>query len=660
MTEQSDQHTRSGRPAGRVPPPPTAAPAAPFAAAPAVWSVEHAAGAPEYDSTARLSSAAWHDPAFRADVLRERVENPYRAVPREPGLDAVRVAEECRRARRVRAAAGALFLSSVAVLSLFNVLASLTALVLVGALAAAARRRREGEDASRRRGGCLVLLATAVTVLLLVTVVLPVLLLSESAFLLGLDPYGSGPTQISDPGGLGDVLPLWAALLILLGAAVGIGFWVRRRTNAALHAIRMRAEHPRRDSGVGTVPVAFYNDSTPFVGVGEPYASWPVTLKLFPDRGGAEAAEHGAGGAAAAADGRPVSRAAGGAGAAHASAEGVPAGADAEAGPGNGPGAEDAVPAVAGSALIERLYDRLRTEVPQLTGTEGMGTSTRREVEVADCVFLPGRRQDDITRLAPVLIDKQRWRLREEWVGGFIDAFHERARHFVEIGVSMWESQVVVTFFVRLTTQGGLLNIEGETLVMPPVSPAHQVPEGPLPVGSDPAEVAQLLWAAFTGVLEDLRVNPAEAVAAVRSRSAALENRRLYSWARANREFFDYSPTMGVRHRSAAPDLRQLFQAHDVERVTRAIPEKVLICVRDVLREAGYDTEQVRRIINNVNNNYGNQVFGTQNADGMNFGPGSTTVDKGTGTGSGSGRSTVPATGPGAGAGSGGDGSGRK
>ncbi|MEE2046392.1 hypothetical protein Q7689_23955, partial [Nocardiopsis tropica] len=80
----------------------------------------------------------------------------------------------------------------------------------------------------------------------------------------------------------------------------------------------------------------------------------------------------------------------------------------------------------------------------------------------------------------------------------------------------------------------------------------------------------------------------------------------------------------------------------------------------DVLREAGYDTEQGRRIINNVNNNYGNQVFGTQNADGMNFGPGSTTVDKGTGTGSGSGRSTVPATGPGAGAGSGGDGSGRK
>ncbi|GAA1437910.1 hypothetical protein [Nocardiopsis tropica] len=640
MTEQSDQHTRSGRPADRVHPPATAAPAAPFAAAPAVWSVEHAAGAPEYDSTARLSSAAWQDPAFRADVLRERVENPYRAVPREPGLDAVLVAEECRRARRVRATAGALFLGAVAVLSLFNVLASLTALVLVGALAAAARRRREGEDASRRRGGCLVLLATAVTVVLLVTVVLPVLLLSESAFLLGLDSYDAGPTEISDPGGLGDVLPLWAALLILLGATVGIGFWVRRRTNAALHAIRMRAEHPRRDSGVGTVPVAFYNDRTPFVGVGEPYASWPLTLKLFPDRGGAEAAEHGAGGA----------------GAAHVSAEGVSAGADAEAGPENGPGAENAVPAVAGSALIERLYDRLRTEVPRLTGTEGMGTSTRREVEVADCVFLPGRRQDDITRLAPVLIDKQRWRLREEWVSGFIDAFHERARHFVEVGVSMWESQVVVTFFVRLTTQGGLLNIEGETLVMPPVSPAHQVPEGPLPVGSDPAEVAQLLWAAFTGVLEDLRVNPAEAVAAVRSRSAAQENARLYSWARANREFFDYSPTMGVRHRSAAPDLRQLFQAHDVERVTRAIPEKVLICVRDVLREAGYDTEQVRRIINNVNTNYGNQVFGTQNADGMNFGPGSTTVDKGAGPGNGSGAPT----GAGAGSGSGRDGSGRK
>ncbi|MFJ9554804.1 hypothetical protein ACIRPH_13380 [Nocardiopsis sp. NPDC101807] len=624
MTEQSDQHTRGGRPADRVPPPPTAAPA--------VWNVEHAAGAPEYDSTARLSAAAWQDPAFRADVLRERVENPHRTLPREPGLDAARVTEECRKARDVRATAGALFLGAVVVLSLFNFPASLIALVLVGALVAAARRRREGEDASRRRGGCLVLLATAVTVVLLVTVLLPVLVLSESAFLLGLDPYGAGPTEISDPGGLGDVLPLWAALLILLGATVGIGFWVRRRTNAALRAIRVRAEHPRRDSGVGTVPVAFYNDLTPFVGVGEPYASWPVTLKLFPARDGAEAAEHNAGGADAAhapAEDAPAEDVP----AEDVPAEDVPADADT----GTGPGAEDAAPPLAGSALIERLYDRLRTEVPRLTGTEGMGTSTRREVEVADCVFLPGRRQDDITRLAPVLIDQQGWRLREEWVSGFVDAFHERARHFVEIGVSMWESQVVVTFFVRLTTQGGLLNIEGETLVMPPVSPSYQVPEGPLPVGPDPAEVEQLLGSAFIGVLDDLRTNPAEAVAWIRSRNAAAESRNLHAWARAHKEFVDYSPRMGVRHRAAAPELSQLFQAHDVVRVTRAIPEKVLICVRDVLREAGYDTEQVRRIINNVNNNHGNQVFGTQNADGMNFGPGSTTVDKGAGQGSGSG-----------------------
>ncbi|MEU0241812.1 hypothetical protein ABZ234_29350 [Nocardiopsis sp. NPDC006198] len=624
MTEHVPEQSR--RPADRVPPPPAAAPAAPFAAAPAVWSVEHAAGAPEYDSTARLSCAAWQDPAFRADVLRERLENPYRAVPREPGLDAVRVTEECRRARDVRATAGALFLGAVAVLSLFNFPASLTALVLVGVLVALARhRRRKGEDASRGRGGCLGVLISVVAVLLLVGVVAPALLMGEIAYPLGPDASGMGTSGASAPGGLGAVLPTWAALLILLSTTAGIGFWVRKRTNAALHAIRLRAVHPRRDSGVGTVPVAFYSDLTPFVGVGEPYASWPVILKLFPERRERDESW----------------------------------GQDTESEPEAAPETDGAVPAVAGSALIERLYDRLRTEVPQLTGTEGMGTSTRREVEVADCVFLSGKRQDDITLLAPVLIDQRRWRLREEWVGEFVDAFHERARHFVEIGVSMWESQVVVTFFVRLTIQGGLLNIEGETLVMPPVSSAYQVPTGPLPFGSGPAEAAQLFWAAFTGVLDDLRTNPAEALAWVGSRRAAAENTRLYSWARAHGEFVDYSPRMGIRHRSASPDLDQEFQAHDVERVTRTVPEKVLICVRDVLREAGYDTEQVRRIINHVNNNYGNQVFGTQNADGMNFGPGSTTVNKGSGAGSGSGgRSTAPAAGPGAGSGR--DGSGRK
>ncbi|NKZ00253.1 hypothetical protein [Nocardiopsis alborubida] len=51
-----------------------------------------------------------------------------------------------------------------------------------------------------------------------------------------------------------------------------------------------------------------------------------------------------------------------------------------------------------------------------------------------------------------------------------MEVFHERARHFLEIGVSMWESQVVVTVFVCLSTQEGLLHIAGPTMHRSPLT----------------------------------------------------------------------------------------------------------------------------------------------------------------------------------------------
>ncbi|NKZ00257.1 hypothetical protein [Nocardiopsis alborubida] len=564
-------------------------------------SVEAAAGAPEYDSTSRLSCAAWTDPAFRADVLRERVENPHRTLAREPGMDAARVTEECVRARSVRAAAGAWFLGACLVLCLLSPAVGFTALVLT-AVVGAASRYRAARGAARSRGGCLVWLVGAVVVYLL---------LSAGAVSLFMGGGGGGGFGASDPSaelpeGSG-LLPAWLGVLLLVGVAVGLGCWVRARTNSALGAIRARAEKPWRGSGVGTVPVAFYSNFKPFVGAGLRYDSWPVTLKLLPDRGRRGPARN-----PAAAPSAPSTTAR--------ENEGV-----------------ETAPALAGADLVECLYARLRAELPELTGTEGMRSSTRREVEVADCVFLPGLRQDDVVALAPQLIEQNRWRLREEWVRGFVEVFHERARHFLEIGISMWESQVVVTVFVRLSAQGGLLHVEGETLVMPPISPGYGMPAGPLPTGADAEEWVQLAWQSLLGVVDDLRTNPAEALAWVGSRSALRRNDRLHAWAREHEEFFDYAPRMGVRERAATDGLQQLFQSHDVRRVTRAIPEKVLVCVRDVLREAGYDTEQVARIIQNINNygatfhggrhSFSDSTFGSgdihnHTAPGANEGPG--------------------------------------
>ncbi|MFD6951026.1 hypothetical protein A6A08_20410 [Nocardiopsis sp. TSRI0078] len=572
-------------------------------------SIETVAGTPDvHDATSLLSCAAWTDASFRADVIRERVENPHRAPAREPGLEADVVVEECRRARDVRAAAGACFLGATLVLAPFNLTVSLIALLLTALLGLGARPRPTRGD-GRARGNVLPwLVGTAVICFTWVYL----FGLPDTPFMGAGDgvrtgghgqPSGFAPG--TGEGEAGSLLSFGPALLILLVVTVGIGYWVRARTNSTLGSIREHAERPGRSSGVGTVPVAFYNGSRPFVGAGVHYGSWPVTLELLPP-------------------GKDRPR--------------TPEGPDGEAAtvtapssdPGEQPGDDPAkkVPSMTGTALVEHLYAKLRTEIPGLTDTGGAPGATRHEVEVADCVFLPGLRQDGITDLAPALVDADRRTLREEWVSGLIGAFHERARHFLEIGIGMWEGQVVVTVFVRLSVQGGLLHIEGETMVMPPVSHAYRIPSGPLPTDMEPGDMPQLLWESFLGVVDDLRTNPAEAVAWLRSVHAVDRNRRRYDWAQEHGEFFDHSPRMGVRERSATRGLHQLFQSHDVRRVARGVQERVLSCVLDVLEETGYATEQAAHVIQNINTSYNSQVFGgQQNITGPNANVTGTTFD---------------------------------
>ncbi|MCY9785883.1 hypothetical protein KIK06_18495 [Nocardiopsis sp. EMB25] len=568
--------------------------------------VEAAAGNPEYDSTARLCAAAWTDRYFRDAVLRECADRPHRTPAREPGLDAGRVVRECLRARNVRAAAGACFLGFALVLCLFNVAAVLVVLTLAVALEAWARYRRNRDlrHMLMTLGGRGLPGLSRPNYLPWVIGVIALLFLPMlfGGLLVGLGTDYSGsfdgsPQPAAGPG-VGSLIPFWFGLLILFTAAVLSGYAVRNATNTALRSIRKDAGAPWRGSGVGTVPVAFYTGAMPFVGAGLRFDSWPVLLKLLPGQ-----------------EDRPTRR---GNGQRPGPGADQPAGGLVAAGSGTDGEPARKEPTLTGGALVERLYAELREQLPKLSGTEGEHSSTRREVELADCVFLPGVRQDRVEDLVPNMIaaDGERGTLRREWVSGFVNVFHERARHFLEIGISTWESQVVVTAFVRLSTQGGLLHVEGETMVMPPVDDEHRMPAGALPTGTDPGDTVALVVESARNVLPQLRSNLTESRSWLRSWSAVRRNNREHTWARKNDEFFDYAPSFGIRQLGAAPQIEQLFQEHDLHRITRAIPEKVLICVRDVLQEAGYDTEQVAKIIQNISNDYGNHFHGDTNFSG--------------------------------------------
>ncbi|WP_159943933.1 hypothetical protein [Nocardiopsis sp. FR6] len=570
-----------------------------------ITSVEDAVGLSEYDPTARLSGAAWANSGFRAQALRRWKSNQHRTKAREPGLDADEVIRECKKAHSVHVGAGGYTLVAVLVACLLNVGAGGIVLLTALTLAAWGRFRDSGDGMGLRRVVSIVVAGFLAYVL--VVMVLP---WAASLFLFsaGGDEYGGTGTTV-DRGyfGPGLLLPFWVVLPLLLIVTVGIGYWARWEKAIALEAIRTKArarvaKGSLVDSGVGAVPVAFYSDFSPFTGAGVPYESWPFTLKLTVPRSTPSAsARVGSNGdtpearTTALLDGHPAK--------------------------GNAADTAGSTPPVAGDELLKRAYDRLRKQLSQLGATGEDGSGPAHEMEVADCVFLPGMRQDDPKKVLNTLVEEDAGKLRERWVNRFVKANHERARHFLEIGVSMWENQVVVTVFVRLTTRGGLLHIEGETLVMPPLSPAYQVPPG----GS--ADETPLLRDSITGLVQDLGTHLSEVMTSLELLRVSSQENREYSEAWENEGYYDFAPRSGLRELTATQSLRQLFQAHDVRRVTHAIPEKVLICLRDVLKDAGYDTEQVAQVIQNINNQY-NQTFEEGSIRGRNVGVNEPTFDQ--------------------------------
>ncbi|SIO84775.1 hypothetical protein BQ8420_03605 [Nocardiopsis sp. JB363] len=537
------------------------------------------AGAAYVDSTRSLRSAVWSSTDLRDDIIRERVEHHQRVPAREPGLASGRVVNEAVRARQVLALGGLWAAVVLVICFVFNAIASLAALTVIVVLRNLAWIRTTPELGWTSRiprlglHGLLFVLVWQMVLALAVTDALTNASSSGGDLFAGDDPFAGDQGSGESSAAVFRLFPLWVSALLLLSAMVAISYWARHRTNAALLNIRLRSNETAPGSGVGSRPVSFYTDFNPFLGSGVRWDSWPLTLKLFPSE-----------------DGPDRSATTGG------------------------------VDPVERNLLVTRMYERLRGELPTLGG-DSAHLGGHRTVEVTDSVFLSGIRKDNAWDLIPGLLDEQRGNLHPAWAGTFAFAEHERARHFLTAGVRMWEGQVVLTVFVRLTVRGGQLRIEGESLVMPPIAPEYQAPTGPLPTGGNLEEVWELLSASTRHCVTDSDRLLAEGVTWLRSRRRTRRNNREYTWAAEQGELFDYAPRLGIRERAANDELSQLFQSHDIHRFHRAIREKVMTCVRDVLIESGYDTEQIKQVLQQFNH-YGHQVHGDMHDGGGNqFGP---------------------------------------
>ncbi|MFG3427449.1 hypothetical protein [Streptomyces californicus] len=442
------------------------------------------------------------------------------------------------------------------------------------------------------------------------------------------DPYGSGSfggpdgfadsrSDVSDvaasllTGGVSDgsgAGPAWVALFFLavIAALVGLqrGQFARLMTQElSRKSFRDLASDPA-ELGQGErfrrlqgrirleqhAPLIMYAEENPFCGAGTPYRPWNLAVELRPR--------------------------------------------------------EDTPVEPLDNALILRrivpLLEALRVPSPHGSPEGAAAVRDRlRELVIDECVFLPAeglpRRVD--APYGPEAFEQHRGRAVEE--GG------EGRRHFLRIRVGGWSEQVVVTVFVRVHTQGGMLMLEVAPHVLKPVHPLFRDADRAAHRHRNNNWFGKAVWA--------LTRTPSSAVHAlvVLGRGAASGWKLLTA---GNAGALAEGPAFSVRE-LGADDEASLFQDMDVDRYLKSIEDRVNGGVRLALRETGYETDEFEQKI--VNIGAGGVFIGSAKDSAIGIGDhndvrrSGPSAPSGPGSGSGRGSGSGPGRGSGSGPGSG-------
>ncbi|MEU6816482.1 hypothetical protein [Streptomyces sp. NPDC046860] len=363
------------------------------------------------------------------------------------------------------------------------------------------------------------------------------------------DPYGyGGPDDFSDS--LTPAVEVWQAWFALVVLAL-IALCVHAQRTQFSRALTAELS-PRRFADVSSdpaeqapgprlmrlgrrirleqhAPLVMYHEARPFCGAGDAYDTWVFAVELKPDELRKER--------------QPLSN----------------------------------------RAILEKVRPRLeQLRVP--AGYAGPGVRDRlRRLEIDECVFLPvegllDREQAPYTAQA---FEEHRARAVEEGA--------EKRRHFLRVRVGGWEEELVVTVYVRVHTQGGLLMLEIAPHVLTPVRAdfkeadrtAHRFRNN------------NTLGKAATALV----LVPGSAGRAL----AQLGRGLVHGWRLLTGGYagaLPDGPALSVRELGSTP-VGSLFQEMDVARYLRAVQDRVADGVRSALAESGYETgEFVRKVVN--------------------------------------------------------------
>ncbi|MGW6984377.1 hypothetical protein ACWGE1_33845 [Streptomyces sp. NPDC054932] len=230
--------------------------------------------------------------------------------------------------------------------------------------------------------------------------------------------------------------------------------------------------------------------------------------------------------------------------------------------------------------IVARIRPRLEAlRVPSPHGSpqaEQAVLDRLRELVIDECVFLPasGLPAAHEPDLSDGAFEAHRAQAVEE--GG------ERRRHFLRVRVGGWDENLVITVFVRVHTQGGMLMLEVAPHVLLPVRPQFQE--------ADDVARRHLRNNPFAKVVWALRHAPRSLSKALTTLSGGSRG----PWQIATEGHggaLPAGPAVSVRELAAQEDA-SLFQLMDLDRYLKTIQDRIVGGVTLALHEAGWHTEE--------------------------------------------------------------------
>ncbi|MBB5934771.1 hypothetical protein [Streptomyces zagrosensis] len=517
------------------------------------------AGYADSEATRLLCAGTYLDDAFRDAIVQELYVHEERVVAPSLGIDASRVLAHALRARRMESGAALLLVVLWLALLLATPLLGalfLLACVLVACASWAGGRSYgpvktdyPGADATqerRRRITIILWLFSGMLLVLYAIMLIGVTAMGERT----VDP-GIGMVGMVGASGGVRLYEGWAGLVVPLAMA-GVILYRRHQVIGALTVELSPETFARPEPDVaeqyeGTrfrrvrdlvnreqhSPLIMYHAQHPFLGAGSPYEPWTLAVQLRPREGQEQTRL----------DNRVVLE------------------------------------------KVAPLVTKLR--VPAAQGPPHLPVEVRdrlRGLELDECVFVQaeGLRQRSAAPYGPGEFTRQQAEAVEE--GG------ETRRHFLRIRVGAWREEVVVTVFVRVHTQGGMLMLEFAPHVLRPIRPAFR---------------------AIDRIADSARRSRAagRVVSAFLEMPAAAGRALLYPFRQVA---FAWRIYVGAYDR-AVPDgpwasVRELgsdqsasrFQEMDVSRYLKSVEDRVAGGVRQALAEAGWQTGEFEQKVINV------------------------------------------------------------